>query len=286
MHEPTEQFHPPFSASCNMLRRLRKIFHKSPSPSKIPPKPFKTVKALSDWQPRYPKLNLRKGIHPTLNKAIASKDPKRFITTIGRDLYSFPLFDPSTHQDFNDEIRGLLDWIELHQVSTSAPNSMHEYGLILSDLHWEEQLQEIRIDIITPLAAHLFPELDGRTLDSQHSFVVDYGYGRDTDLGFHVDNSEVTLNVCLGDQFSGSELYFQGRRCPQHRQTLHHPDEHISVQHQPGIAILHAGAHRHGTHPIRSGSRRNLIMWCASSTYRAKEESCEEWCGAHQKAIF
>jgi hypothetical protein len=34
--------------------------------------------------------------------------------------------------------------------------------------------------------------------------------------GFHVDDSEVTLNVCLGKQFSGGELYFRGIRCENH----------------------------------------------------------------------
>ncbi|GMY32351.1 Fe2OG dioxygenase domain-containing protein [Fagus crenata] len=43
-----------------------------------------------------------------------------------------------------------------------------------------------------------FPEVGGSTLDSHHGFVVEYGMDRDVELGFHVDDSEVTLNVCLG----------------------------------------------------------------------------------------
>ena len=31
-----------------------------------------------------------------------------------------------------------------------------------------------------------------------------------------MDDSEVTLNVCLGKQFSGGELYFRGIRCENH----------------------------------------------------------------------
>lgn len=34
--------------------------------------------------------------------------------------------------------------------------------------------------------------------------------------GFHVDDSEVTLNVCLGKQFIGGELFFRGVRCEKH----------------------------------------------------------------------
>ena len=111
--------------------------------------------------------------------------------------------------------------------------------------------------------------------------MVDYGYDRDSDLGFHVDNSEVTLNLCLGDLFSGSDLYFQGRRCPEHRQTHHKAEEHIVVPHKPGFAILHAGAHRHGAYPIASGSRQNLIIWYSSSPYRSQDEICSDWCGLH-----
>lgn len=31
-----------------------------------------------------------------------------------------------------------------------------------------------------------------------------------------MDDSEVSLNVCLGKEFSGGELYFRGVRCDKH----------------------------------------------------------------------
>ena len=34
-----------------------------------------------------------------------------------------------------------------------------------------------------------------------------------------MDDSEVTLNVCLGKQFSGGDLFFQGVRCDKHVNT-------------------------------------------------------------------
>ena len=34
-----------------------------------------------------------------------------------------------------------------------------------------------------------------------------------------MDDSEVTLNVCLGKQFSGGELFFRGARCEKHVNT-------------------------------------------------------------------
>lgn len=35
-------------------------------------------------------------------------------------------------------------------------------------------------------------------------------------VGFHGDDSEVTLNVCLGEQFTGGELFFHGVHCNKH----------------------------------------------------------------------
>ena len=33
---------------------------------------------------------------------------------------------------------------------------------------------------------------------------------RDTELDFHYDSSEVTINVCLGRIFTGGQVYFKG----------------------------------------------------------------------------
>lgn len=44
-------------------------------------------------------------------------------------------------------------------------------------------------------------------------------------IGFHVDDSEVTLNVCLGKQFYGGELFFRGVRC----------DKHVNSETQPEV---------------------------------------------------
>ncbi|KAK7390903.1 hypothetical protein VNO78_19093 [Psophocarpus tetragonolobus] len=61
----------------------------------------------------------------------------------------------------------------------------------------------------------------------------------------HVDDAEVTLNICLGKEFSGGELFFRGH------------------------AILHPGHNRHGAKPTTSGNRMNLVLWCRR---RGKEE--------------
>ncbi|KAK9033539.1 hypothetical protein V6N11_049726 [Hibiscus sabdariffa] len=91
---------------------------------------------------------------------------------------------------------------------------------------------------------------------------------RDVELGFHVDDSEVTLNVCLGKQFSGGDLFFRGVRCDKHVNTETQTVEILDYSHIPGHAVLHRGRHRHGARATTSGQRFNLLLWCRSSVYR------------------
>ena len=111
--------------------------------------------------------------------------------------------------------------------------------------------------------------------------------GKDTELSFHVDSSDVTLNVCLGRAFEGGGLFFRGVRCRAHQQTGAAPAEQVSFAHRTGVALLHRGHHRHGAHPITSGARHNLILWCRGDPARSSEGAnhrsrpCEKWCWLH-----
>jgi hypothetical protein len=76
---------------------------------------------------------------------------------------------------------------------------------------------------------------------SNTGFIVDYEIGKDKKLDFHVDDSEVTINVCLGESFEGGSLYFGGIRCDAHQQSPIPPKDHVNVPHSVGTALLHAG---------------------------------------------
>ena len=54
----------------------------------------------------------------------------------------------------------------------------------------------LMLQCVQPFAAFLYPHL-GQRLDSHHGFVVEYELGKDINLGFHVDDSEVRLQVNL-----------------------------------------------------------------------------------------
>lgn len=79
---------------------------------------------------------------------------------------------------------------------------MNELGLD------ETFLTPLREKYLQPLTALLYPDCGGSCLDSHKAFVVKYALREDLDLHIHYDNAEVTLNVCLGKEFTEGSLYF------------------------------------------------------------------------------
>jgi hypothetical protein len=45
-------------------------------------------------------------------------------------------------------------------------------------------------------------------------------------------------------------------------------DGALEVHHAPGVALLHAGQHLHGTRQLTSGHRVNMILWLRSASFR------------------
>ena len=195
-------------------------------------------------------------------------------------LFAGPLLSLDWCRRLVDELSRLRAWSEAHGIPPVAPNSMNRYGVMLDDLGMGTAMGWLTRDVIRPLAASRYADLGGADLEDPHAFLVEYHDKGDVHLDFHVDDSEVTLNLCLGESFSGGELYFEGLRCDAHLQTACSPADSFTYEHVPGHALLHAGKHRHGAHPIRGGRRVNLIVWCRSPATRAGDptHACPAWC--------
>jgi len=203
---------------------------------------------------------------------------------VGPDLYALPIFSAEVCAALLEELDAFEDWAARHGVEPDRPNSMNYSGVILADIGLEASTTWLRDAVLAPLSEALFPGFCPEGFDGHHAFAGAYGDGRDRDLGFHADDSELTLNLCLGDGFRGGDLYFEGRRCLLHRQHPTRLEERLSWSHRPGVALLHAGAHRHGARPLLGGRRTNLILWARNSTVRASQERdaeagrCATWC--------
>ena len=146
----------------------------------------------------------------------------------------------------------------------SRPNSMNNYGVVLNSIGMERTMDHLQRAYVRPMAEALFPT-EGEHADHHHSFMVQYKAGEDLGLDMHVDACDVTLNVCLGKEFTGAGLTFCGIRGNGSGDERRFSYRH---RHVLGRAIMHLGSHRHGADDIISGERYNLIMWNKSSTFR------------------
>lgn len=201
-------------------------------------------------------------------------------------VYTFAMFQPSFCELLLAEVENFEKWVNAVKFKIMRPNTMNKYGAVLDDFGLEAMLNKLMDEFVCPISKVFYPDVGGSSLDSHHGFVVEYGKDKDVDLGFHVDDSEVTLNVCLGKQFSGGELFFRGIRCDKHVNSEAQPEEVFDYAHVPGQAVLHRGRHRHGARATTSGHRINLLLWCRSSVFREMrrhQRDYSNWCGECQR---
>ena len=240
------------------------------------------------------------------------------ISNVGFGIYGLKVFTHSWCRRLIRELDQLQVWASENNVKIRRPNSMNKRGVILGDLcGFGAFFDELVKFYITPIAKILFPliladKMD--VLDSNHTFTVEYisgGGEGDTKLGFHVDDAEITINICLGEEFKRGNVYFHGQRCDKHldirpfneryksSNDSGDEDELVSevteFEHVIGEGIIHAGKNRHGARPVMHGRRTNLIIWCRSSSFRqraneihdsnerngAADVVCPKWCAVH-----
>jgi len=136
---------------------------------------------------------------------------------------------------------------------------------------------------IHPISRHLFATteklanhggavdntaIESRILDWRQGYVAGYsakpmernGAQRNF-LVPHTDDSEVTLNCCLGEEsFVGGDVEFHGLRGTPEEGML------VGTARRPnvGTALLHSGRHLHSVSNVMSGDRYALIIWSRS----------------------
>ncbi|XP_076917397.1 2-oxoglutarate and iron-dependent oxygenase domain-containing protein CP2-like [Bidens hawaiensis] len=157
------------------------------------------------------------------------------------------------------------------------PNTVNKFGLCLDDFGMKDMLDMLFERFVKHIGAVLLPDVGGN-LDSHHGYIVQYGMGQqDVTEDIHVDDSEVTLNICLGYEFIGGQLFFESPMCEKHVHTNIHPEKIIEVNNSVGCARLYRGCHRHGARATTSGRRVNLVMWCRSSIFREAKKYDKEF---------
>jgi len=126
---------------------------------------------------------------------------------------------------------------------------MNNYGVIIDHMGLYECIQDV-VNVMNNATKWLFPLWGGGRLDSvregiifsflnfleHHAFVVEYEIGKDEDLDLHMDKSEITVNLCLGREFEGGEVHFQGVRDSRKQDDFLYTNV-------PGRAAIHGSPH-------------------------------------------
>ena len=83
---------------------------------------------------------------------------------------------------------------------------MNRSGCILNEIGMGPLMDRLIYMYIGPLCTAVYPRLLSEGFEAHHSFIVAYSPDTDSGLGVHDDNSEVTINVALSDDYDGASL--------------------------------------------------------------------------------
>lgn len=136
--------------------------------------------------------------------------------------------------------------------------------------------------VLKPLARVAFPEWAAVSIDSYHAFSIHVarpGKRRASgvenrlvgdSLPSHIDICEVSMNICLGREFNGTDMIFRGVNGLKGGGGAGGGDGagDIRIPHVPGRAFLNLCQHYHGTLPLLSGERHALVVRGLSSSFR------------------
>lgn len=179
----------------------------------------------------------------SFDAAIRAPDPLApLITEVCPGVFKFKALDAGS-------CRSLLEEISKHP--SEAPNSMNKYGQVLKDIGMGYLCQDLLDTVVNPLTRRFYPSIG--KLKHTHGFVVNYDPKKQGSLDLHYDESDVTLNICLGRKFTGGQLVFRDDDGAQMAPA---------IEHKVGTAVLHLGEHQHQARKLKSGQRSNLILWC------------------------
>jgi hypothetical protein len=258
-------------------------------------------------------------------RALGGTDPASALSAMQADgslveicdeVWSLPVLSLAGRQQLLEETK---HFEETMGDDVRRPNSMNAYGVVVTDFGLTPLLAAIANVHLTALSHMLFPEPAAEAAEaleaakkggggggggdagggggpspsspcgpfsSIHAFTIRYAVGEDTNLKEHRDDSQLTLNVCLGEEpppagvgFKGAAVFFKpdagasggtccsgggGGGAGSPGCKAEEPQEEVvrRVVHTVGHGLVHRGSIRHGTDMLEGGVRSNLVVWC------------------------
>jgi len=198
------------------------------------------------WKPLYPDIFTynREMLNPTFGSFLQSlnfsgKNNNSLDSIIREEdsqVYSFPLLEEGFCRKVSEEIE---NFIHISQDSGVALR-VSVFGLDVTVKAITEN--------ISPLIRYLYPQLRNKNWDI-YPKLMSYRMGKNEDWPIHSDGDIATVNICLGNQFEGTDL-----RLYKDQNTFK------DYKHQIGRAIILLGDNLHSVTPLKSGTRYSLVI--------------------------
>jgi len=185
------------------------------------------------------------------------------------DVYSFPLLSQTFCERFKKAAKAIIKLSQTHtkENENGILKGLGRRPLDLDSIgaSWVNDL--LLHLIIQPLSKELFQKTEKfNHLDWRQGYLAGYSsepsekkIAQRHRLVPHTDDSEVTLNVGMGDDFMGGDLSFWNIRGTNEEGT-HAGDFHPII----GTALIHAGRHLHEVKEVTRGDRYAFIIWARS----------------------
>jgi hypothetical protein len=149
---------------------------------------------------------------------------------------------------------------------------------------FERFYAELLHDHVRPLGRHFFKQYIRSDADDgeSYAFTIRYRADEDVRLKEHTDASLYTININLNSDddmdnkddgaakvsssYDGSSVYFvteddDDDETDEETRANMTTRRRTTVTFAPGSAVMHRGQIRHGTMPLTSGERTNLVIW-------------------------
>lgn len=202
-----------------------------------------------------PKFGETYEVSPAMNNYLASLKNQQFLR-YGLSLFTSQFIFGEKHEQIIDDLYKR----SIHKIEGS-PNTMHKYGA--SNVINSGELEQLK-KILLPYIYEVFDVDPCKKCTLFTDFSVHYGFLRDDKLDEHVDDSDITVNICLKNTKE-----FTGLKFNQIPDTLFSikANKPILVNLDKGDVLVHSGKQRHEViknyekETVDYGERVNLILW-------------------------
>jgi hypothetical protein len=143
-------------------------------------------------------------------------------------------------------------------VETILNKSKNENINTMHKVSYANPLTSEQIKIVLASGVKCFNTLTGYNIENTIKYYGGFGicYGAlNIKLNKHVDDSILTINMCIENTSIGSEVVFEIYN--KYRKTT----RNYIVDIPEGYAIIHPGNIPHCTRSIETGSRKNVVLW-------------------------